>query len=305
MEKSGKGGIPLRYRQHEPESFFVDLKLQIFPMVGPVVAMGSQGKFPFPRSGPAYKGDILLASELDLRRRGELSAFGELDDIDDSGGLDGTILGRASRKMPAGQEPRFGLMAMQARGLAMVGLLGGAGRENREDFGLSASPSKVERTQEKPKLADSAVGGAGESPVVPSKGHEITEAQATVERFQEALQETESSVSQQRVDCSKLEASIVTELFHGQLAHSEAEAQEGVLKSLQAVGLRMEEEMRGMELKLTANQLILNWNQRRQLFRFWWLQKTWGCSSKCKRHAEHCTLTSRRKHWNRRGQAEF
>ena len=164
MEKSGKGGIPLRYRQHEPESFFVDLKLQIFPMVGPVVAMGSQGKFPFPRSGPAYKGDILLASELDLRRRGELSAFGELDDIDDSGGLDGIILGRASRKMPAGQEPRFGLMAMQARGLAMVGLLGGAGRENREDFGLSASPSKVERTQEKPKLADSAVGGAGESP---------------------------------------------------------------------------------------------------------------------------------------------
>ena len=253
LEKSGKGGIPLRYRQHEPESFFVDLKLQIFPMVGPVVAMGSQGKFPFPRSGPAYKGDILLASELDLRRRGELSAFGELDDIDDSGGLDGTILGRASRKMPAGQEPRFGLMAMQARGLAMVGLLGGAGRENREDFGLSASPSKVERTQEKPKLADSAVGGAGESPVVPSKGHEITEAQATVERFQEALQETESLVSQQRVDSSKLEASIVTELFHGQLAHSEAEAQEGVLKSLQAVGLRMGEEMRGTELKLTES----------------------------------------------------
>ena len=134
LEKSGKGGIPLRYRQHEPESFFVDLKLQIFPMVGPVVAMGSQGKFPFPRSGPAYKGDILLASELDLRRRGELSAFGELDDIGDSGGLDGTILGRASRKMPAGQEPRFGLMAMQARGLAMMGLLGGG--RTREQGGL-------------------------------------------------------------------------------------------------------------------------------------------------------------------------
>ena len=74
LDKAGRGGKPLRYRPDESEGLFMDLKDHIFPMVGGVVTLASQGHLPFPRQGVGYEKVAVLASELPLMRRGNVWA---------------------------------------------------------------------------------------------------------------------------------------------------------------------------------------------------------------------------------------
>ena len=91
----------------------MDLKDHIFPMVGGVVTLASQGHLPFPRQGVGYEKDAVLASELPLMRRGNMGAFDEQEDIDETGGVDGTILAPQRPGLEPGKDaPRFGLMAI-------------------------------------------------------------------------------------------------------------------------------------------------------------------------------------------------
>ena len=107
LDKAGRGGKPLRYRPDESEKLFMDLKDHIFPMVGGVVTLASQGHLPFPRQGVGYEKDAVLASELPLMRRGNMGAFDEQDDIDETGGVDGTIL--APQRSGAPTSTKWGL----------------------------------------------------------------------------------------------------------------------------------------------------------------------------------------------------
>ena len=87
----------------------MDLKDHIFPMVGGVVTLASQGHLPFPRQGVGYEKDAVLASELPLMRRGNMGAFDEQEDMDETGGVDGTILAPPRPSLEPGKDaPKFG-----------------------------------------------------------------------------------------------------------------------------------------------------------------------------------------------------
>ena len=121
LDKAGRGGKPLRYRPDESEGLFMDLKDHIFPMVGGVVTLASQGHLPFPRQGVGYEKDAVLASELPLMRRGNMGAFDEQEDMNETGGVDGTILAPQRPGLEPGKDaPKFGLMAIQAKGRELV-----------------------------------------------------------------------------------------------------------------------------------------------------------------------------------------
>ena len=252
LDKAGRGGKPLRYRPDESEKLFMDLKDHIFPMVGGVVTLASQGHLPFPRQGVGYEKDAVLASELPLMRRGNMGAFDEQDDIDETGGVDGTILApQRSGAKPSKDAPKFGLMAIQARGrqLVMQMQAAGGGRPGKVAF-LSPAEMKGHESARSPTGADGGANAGQNEPVAVPKGPELADAEATVERLRQALRDLEALVSKHQVATANGKASLIANTLQLELATNEASAQAGVMRVLQSTKLQIQSEVDGKRAQL-------------------------------------------------------